>query len=129
MSDGLERVVAADQGDIAPIETEAAERLVHEAIGIANREGSGMKLRDCLKVFAGVMEARLRDNEWRGGWDVESFGKMLAALDDQRRQLKLSVKHLSQGKAQPGELVRRAADVANYAMIVAELARKQQPSR
>lgn len=129
MSDGLERVVAADQGDIAPIETEAAERLVHEAIGIANREGSGMKLRDCLKVFARVMEARLRDNEWRGGWDVESFGKMLAALDDQRRQLKLSVKHLSQGKAQPGELVRRAADVANYAMIVAELARKQQPSR
>jgi hypothetical protein len=121
--------VAADQGDIAPIETEAAERLVHEAIGIANREGSGMKLRDCLKVFARVMEARLRDNEWRGGWDVESFGKMLAALDDQRRQLKLSVKHLSQGKAQPGELVRRAADVANYAMIVAELARKQQPSR
>jgi len=85
-----------------------------------------VKLRDCLKEFVGSMEAQLRANEWRGGWDAESFDKMLARLDEQRRQLKLAVKHLGQGKVQPGELVRRAADVANYGMIIADLARKQE---
>ena len=85
-----------------------------------------MKIRECLKIFAGAMEVQLRANEWRGGWDVESFGNMLAALDKQRQQLKLAIKHLSQGKVKPEELVRRAADVANYAMIVAEIARKEQ---
>jgi hypothetical protein len=87
-----------------------------------------MKLRDCLKEFAADMEVQLSANEWRGGWNAESLANMLARLDEQRRQLKLAVKRLSQGKVQPGEVVRRAADVANYAMIVADLARKERPS-
>ena len=86
-----------------------------------------MKLRDCLKEFVGSMEVQLAANDWRGGWDTESFDKMLARLDEQRRQLKLAVKYLGQGKVQPGEVVRRAADVANYAMIVGDLARKTVP--
>ena len=82
-----------------------------------------MKLRPEVQAFAEMMEAKLQENDDKGGWQhmgsaevfvrlIEEAGE-LAALVDRRRGLPPA--------AWRAKLGSEAADVANFAMMLADV--------
>ena len=69
-----------------------------------------------LAAFASVMEARLKDNAGRGDWRTLNFYYLVAALTSNVGQL---IRSFQVDK--PDIVLRSAADVANYAMMIADL--------
>lgn len=66
--------------------------------------------------FARAMEEKLAENDHKGGWLDETFTWLLGRLEDEMRELKRAVR-----KGEPARTVlREAADVANFAMMIAE---------
>lgn len=68
-----------------------------------------------IREFAKVMEEQLKMNDWKGGWKGASvlwlFGRMI-------EELKELYEALHWGR--PNEIRREAADVANFAMMIAD---------
>lgn len=77
-----------------------------------------IQLRPCVLEFARVMERRLRENDWKGGWSelrpFELIGRLEQAVDELRRAM---------AREAPANIFGQAVNVANYAMMVADLAR------
>ena len=69
-----------------------------------------------LEAFANVMEARLRENASRGDWRALNFYYLIACLASNLGQL---VRAFQVSK--PEVVLRSAADMANYAMMIADL--------
>jgi hypothetical protein len=78
-------------------------------------EGESDAPRPIVKAFAKEMEKQLRDNEHKGGWEKcssrflmnelsHNYGKLRGALDWGDRK----------------EVIRRSANVANFAMMLSE---------
>lgn len=83
-----------------------------------------MEVRESVKWFAEQMENKLKENDKKGGWDncniywliqriKEETGELLKAVD-LHRDLGASKEHI----------IQESADVANFAMMVADIARK-----
>ncbi len=74
--------------------------------------------RPCVLEFARVMERKLRENDWKGGWGelrpFELVGRLEQAVAELRRAM---------AQEAPANIFGQAVDVANYAMMVADLAR------
>ena len=64
--------------------------------------------------FVDEMEARLKANSYRGGWGTENPAHLINRLFFQVGQLEDAV------RAGEKDIIRRAADVANFAMMVAD---------
>lgn len=88
--------------------------------------------RQSVRRFATAMEAQLRKNDSKGadGWLYETYDAMLSRLADESEELKGEIMKLAKipedGDA-TGTLervVKEAADVANFAMFIADLAYK-----
>lgn len=75
-----------------------------------------MELRDSVLAFAAQMERKLRANDHKGGWSNESPEWLLSRLREEVAELEQLV-----ASGGPG-VVGEAADVANFAMMVAETA-------
>jgi NTP pyrophosphatase (non-canonical NTP hydrolase) len=75
---------------------------------------SAIGLRDDLAWFAALMEQTLRDNDHKGGW----YGCSIAYL---RRRLAQEMKELREAldSGHAERVVEEAADVANFAMMLA----------
>jgi hypothetical protein len=95
----------------------------------AEREVS--KLREALRpevaAFARLMEAKLRENDHKGGWDQESKHWLLGRLKEETSELDDALndwccaKTGSQGEREATVVVgAEAADVANFAMMIAD---------
>jgi NTP pyrophosphatase (non-canonical NTP hydrolase) len=73
-------------------------------------------LRPVVVGFAHEMERKLRENDFKGGWEGEDIDWLLRRLDEEAVELALAV---HSGK--PAAEVRgEAADVANFALMVAD---------
>ncbi len=69
-------------------------------------------MRSSVATFAGMMEARLRENDHKGGWDRESDSRLFARLVEEVGELAASI--AEHGKPSATECV----DVANFAMML-----------
>lgn len=90
-----------------------------------------VSIRSEVKAFASHMEAKLRENDHKGGWGDCDFGYLVKRLDEESAELRSAVSALKTALSDadaPPELVRmvkeavrnEAADVANFAMMIAD---------
>ncbi len=96
--------------------------------------GAPLKLRKEVAAFAQLMEAKLRENDHKGGWKYEVTSYLSRRLGNELKELRAAVaarhKELMQGwppisaEKRAGHAVtvgREAADVANFAMMIADV--------
>lgn len=79
-----------------------------------------MKPRKIVQWFALLMEQKLDENKHKNGWRQSLNTRLL-------RQLKGEVQELEEAllNGDPVEIAREAADVANYAMMLADNAQRE----
>ncbi len=78
-------------------------------------------VRPVVGAFAHAMEARLAANDHKGGWQGEDVFWLLGRIRSERMELVDAVGMLIAGKTTPEAVLREAADVANFAMMVADV--------
>lgn len=76
-------------------------------------------LRHEVQVFAAAMERKLRENDYKGGWRHMAPKWLLKRL---RQEVKELERRLAEKTAKPKEIASEAADVANFAMMIADTA-------
>jgi NTP pyrophosphatase (non-canonical NTP hydrolase) len=89
------------------------------------------KWRPEVEAFADRMEAKLRENDWKGGWkgctDLDLFERLGEESAELLSALHRHAKRLSWGEGWVMEtdteerIGREAADVANFAMMIADV--------
>lgn len=77
---------------------------------------SSAVFRDVVWRFALLMEKRLRENEHKGGWEDERMDWLFARLLDEAGELEAEMNP----NAVPRQIAVEAADVANFAMMIAD---------
>ncbi len=89
--------------------------------------------REPLLWFSRVMEERLKENDHKGGWADESTLDLWNALNQEAVELRTAISDDALGHNPAGSIptaeaiVREAADVANFALFVADNQRKRLP--
>lgn len=74
-------------------------------------------LRPEVAAFALAMEDKLRQNDHKGGWDDCSKQYLAMRLTQEREELRSAI---ARGDP-PEDIMKEAADIANFAMMVADL--------
>lgn len=74
-----------------------------------------LTLRQSVATFAQAMEEKLRENDHKGGWKKCDMQYLSMRLTQEREELRRAVE-----RGNPEEVLREAADVANYCMMIAE---------
>lgn len=78
--------------------------------------------RPVVQAFAQRMESKLRANDHRGGWDSESTEWLLARLYEEVAELALELNRYDDPPAtRASRIAHEAADVANFAMMLADV--------
>jgi len=73
-------------------------------------------IRDSVVKFMFDMEDQLRANEHKGGWKHLDDSYLLARLMEELGELAVAIEYGTNKK----EIIREAADVANFAMMIAD---------
>ena len=83
-------------------------------------------MREVVQWFGEQMEEELAGNDHKTGWDGMSFGWLSRRLGQEFRELKRRLPH-GHGLTveQANEIISEAADVANFAMMIADNARQE----
>lgn len=81
-----------------------------------------MEIRDEVKWFAEEMEKSLRENDWKGGWKDCSIGWLIVKLAEEVGELATMFINADLGEQ---EVIKEATDVANVAMMIADIARSK----
>ena len=76
--------------------------------------------------FAQQMEAKLKDNDHKGGWENESIHWLIGRLRQEWRELYDAL--LPPWKRDPERVAEEAADVANFVMMIADVVWKTEPA-
>lgn len=79
-----------------------------------------IRLRWCVSWFAEQMERKLRENDHKGGWNNCDALYLIGRINQEMDELQAAI---MDGEG-PFEIAREAVDVANYAMMIADQARK-----
>lgn len=77
---------------------------------------SALGISDALAGFVQVMERKLRANAHKGGWRACSDAYLLRRLGEEKAELVAAIRR---GAAR-AEVLAEAADVANFAMMIAD---------
>jgi NTP pyrophosphatase (non-canonical NTP hydrolase) len=72
-----------------------------------------------IEQFAMIMEEKLQKNDHKGGWTGCAAHALLDRLRQETDELEEALIHKS-----PEEVCLEAADVANFCMMIADIARK-----
>lgn len=83
-----------------------------------------MDVREAVKWFAEQMEKKLRENEGKGGWDNCNIYWLIQRIREETNELLSAVNLHRDLGATKENIIREAADVANFAMMMADIARK-----
>lgn len=84
-----------------------------------------MELRKEVAEFAETMEAELRENDHKGGWLEMSTGALMERLVEETDELRDA---LHEG-ATLDDIMAEAADVANFAMMIADVCKHRLAQR
>ena len=79
-------------------------------------ETIGMDLRLEVRWFAELMEMRLRENDFKGGWHRDSAQSLLDRLREETQELE---EQIAIPYSNPNLVAWEAADVANFALMLA----------
>ena len=85
----------------------------------------GFDVRPQVLWFAQQMEAKLKANDHKGGWENESIHSLIGRLGQEWRELYDAL--FPPWKRDPERVAEEAADVANFAMMIADVVRKTGP--
>lgn len=95
------------------------QRLRYEALSATS--GTGVeRVREPVAWFAKRMEAKLRENDHKGGWQDCSLDWLIERLFQEANELWRTINHPSTFEM----VIYEAADVANFAMMIADIARR-----
>lgn len=82
------------------------------------------EIREPVRWFAEKMEAKLRKNDHKGGWlDCDPLWLRMR-MEEEMSELHREMVRLQIGRSTPERVVNEAADVANFAMMIADQARE-----
>lgn len=73
-------------------------------------------LRPEVARFAGIMESCLRDNDHKPGWKQDIPPALFRRLQEEAAELDGAIDF-----GTPGEIAKEAADIANFAMFIADV--------
>lgn len=86
-----------------------------------------MKPRKSLEWFAQEMEGKLRENDHKGGWQGCRFSELFPRLREEADELLVKAHPLKLDTVaecltatDAHELIRECADIANFAMMIAD---------
>lgn len=72
--------------------------------------------RKTIKRFALTMESKMQENSYKNGWTSMGLKELIFQLQGEAFELH---KAIHRRTSTPDEIAREAADVANYAMMIA----------
>jgi NTP pyrophosphatase (non-canonical NTP hydrolase) len=75
-------------------------------------------IREEVSWFADEMETRLQANDWKGGWKNCDLPLLFARMIEEAGELSAAMHGIEEG-----DILKEAADVANFAMMIADVAR------
>jgi NTP pyrophosphatase (non-canonical NTP hydrolase) len=78
----------------------------------------GVTCRTSVNWFARNMELKLRENDYKGGWDKCEHSWLLSRLKQEVTELEKALNQVDNQE----NVIREAADVANFALMIADLA-------
>jgi NTP pyrophosphatase (non-canonical NTP hydrolase) len=78
-------------------------------------------IRPEVLAFAAAMESKLKENDWKGGWEDESLDYLLARLHDEMNEL---VAELHAADDKSACVCEEAVDVGAFAMMLHAKARR-----
>jgi NTP pyrophosphatase (non-canonical NTP hydrolase) len=104
-----------------------AESHVHH---LKSNAKEGAVLRPEVEVFAREMERALRKNDHKPGWKMDEPAALLARLREETDELEQAIRDVSgarddlhlDGGPLWWKVIEEAADVANFALMIADLA-------
>ena len=73
-------------------------------------------IRGVVCWFAALMDTKLQENDYKGGWDQDKIEQLLYKLECEVIELKNTFECLDS----PTAVVSECADVANFAMMIAD---------
>jgi len=76
-------------------------------------------IRPEVLAFAHLMETKLRENDHKGGWQNDGVSTLLRRLREETDEVLAAIRDTS-SKLDPSRVGREAADVANFAMMIAD---------
>lgn len=85
---------------------------------------SFMEVRESVKWFAEQMESKLRENDKKGGWDNCNIYWLIKRINEETNELLNAVDLHRDLGATKENIIRESVDVANFAMMVADITRK-----
>jgi len=95
------------------------KRIAIEALSSTEPTGAE-RVREPVAWFAQRMEAKLRENDHKGGWENCSLDWLIERLFQEANELWRTINHPSTFEM----VIYEAADVANFAMMIADIARR-----
>jgi NTP pyrophosphatase (non-canonical NTP hydrolase) len=81
-------------------------------------------MREQVKWFAEQMENKLKENDHKGGWDNCNVYWLWQRLQDESGELLTAINLYRDLGADKNNIIKEAADVANFAMMIADIVRK-----
>ncbi len=79
-------------------------------------------LRPEVRAFAIAMENQLRANDHKGGWQGMGTAECIERLQEEMEELEIECDPTPPRKPNPEQILKEAADVANFAMFAADVA-------
>ncbi|GIQ61511.1 hypothetical protein PACILC2_00790 [Paenibacillus cisolokensis] len=100
--------------------------IIQEALSATTEptETQRESLRSEVQWFAEQMEENLRENDHKGGWENESIYWLFSRLKEESTELLRAVDLVRDLHDDPKKIISEAADVANFAMMIADNARR-----
>lgn len=86
-----------------------------------------LDLRPEVIWFALQMEGKLRENDHKEGWRDEHLFYLINSLDRERRELWEALNEPDLTEKHAREIIRECADVANFALMIADVVRLRWP--
>lgn len=83
-------------------------------------EDEKMELRPSVRKFAELMELKLRGNDYKGGWEGCSTQYLWDRLNDEMDELDEALGEFDCSKNKTKKIAMESADVANFAMMIAD---------
>ncbi|UOF80423.1 triphosphate pyrophosphohydrolase mazG-like domain protein [Caudoviricetes sp.] len=114
----------SDEGLVA-ICAKGHDRLAEIPVPPAKEDTGNQTLRPVVSWFAEEMEKRLTKNDHKPGWDSDSFEALFKRLNDEALELEMAY----YGGSPDDEFIQEAADIANFAMMIADNASKKEGTK
>jgi hypothetical protein len=101
---------------------DCAELAERERDEIRKQLDAYRELRPEVRAFAEAMETKLRANDHKGGWQDDAASRLMRRLHEETAELEAALGNSDlKGSAWQALVRREAADVGNFAMMVADV--------